>query len=237
MRGNANRTILVVVSVLLVVTLALVVGSGSCSAAGGGGGGAVSAPSGASSISSTDAIPTESALPEGSYKELSDQLEAKIDAKAAQEGANGRDAASSTETRTVSETAAELGSRGFSDVELTASFALDGTYLGDTVIDLNAAADDKYPSYKMTYMSPSNVEWLIASIDGNTYAATGAIIDSQRKWIVLSEIDSVVKYNGLSNRYSDYALNGSDEYVGVRVQRVDKSTLDSYTPDMLRGLL
>ena len=238
--GNANKIVIAVVIVLAVIMLAFALGSGSCGSSGAGGGAtapvaseASSASSGSGSVSGSSSAASASSADED-YDQLYESLMAQLSQGTGPVGANARDASGAADVLTASAVVADLAQRGFENVELTASFDASGTYLGNAKID--SLSNEKYPSYNISYESPSGVSWQIV-VNGASHlavpiAATGV---SLPKEIIVTESDTVTQYDGIRNQYSEFTFSeiAAEGAVGVKVGRVDKMTLDSYTPAAL----
>ena len=252
MKENANRIVIGVVVVLVVVVVFLLVGSGACTNAGGGGGGgapttpAASSPSAASasassasagSQSASASSPTAGEAGDENYGELRDQLTQELSEGTAPVGANAHDASGSANVTTVAQAHDDLQQRGFGDLALSATFDISGNYIGSTVLD--SASGEKLPSYQATYQSGDSVEWRIVVNDGRVFAVpTAAKAVTISKEIIFSETDSVLQYDGVRNQYSEFSFAdlAAKGAIGVKVDKVDKATLDSYTPEMLAGM-
>ena len=235
MNGNSNKIVVIVAVFLVVVMLTLLIGAGSCSGSGGGaavvdapdGGGASS---GDASISSTATTSDAQGFsPSNGYEDTTvDELRAMINDDHAPVGSNARDAATSSSAISAAEAFGSLDERGFGDVEVSADFDVNGTYIETRAVD--GASDDRYPSYQAYYASEQGVAWLVYINDGN-YIATplGSEKSALPNRIVLSESDYVTQYDGDRNEYSEFALDSLPNAVGKRVARIDKPTLDSYS--------
>ena len=225
MKSNANRIVLVVAVVLVVATLVLVFSSGSCSGSGGG------VPNSSSLMASKSSNENQEEVDDMTV----DEFRAMLDSVSAPVGENARSASRSAGVQTTSQAMAMLSQRGFADLSLLADYALDGTYQGSTSLD--QASSEKYPSYKATYTSITGVAWVICINDGSCFAVpigtTDGLFEQQ---YILSEKDYVTQYDGTRNEYSDFALANLSDAKGIKVDRVDKATLDSYTIDAIEKL-
>lgn len=198
-------------------------------------------PEGGDSVADQDATDDTAATPDAadpsaskgeSYEALKEQLLEELDEYQAPVGGNARNVADEQGILTVAELSAQLESRGFPTMEIIATFALDGTYLGETVLDPQSA--ERYPSYRMSYQSECDVLWAIV-VNGRAYLAvplSTAEVALQRE-IILSETDTVVQFDGSTGQYSDFTFDELGDAVGVTVAQIDRATLDSYTAQEL----
>lgn len=192
----------------------------------------------ADAAASTDAGSgeTSSSTTEGdSYDEQLEELLEQVDAQSAPVGANARDAAQEQGVPSVAELSAQLASRGFPTMDIIAPFDMAGTYQGDAVLDPDAT--QRYPSYQMTYQSEQGVQWVVV-VNAQHYLAVplGVNGTALQRQIILAESDVVVQYDGTKAQYSDFGFDELEDAVGVKVPRIDKATLDSYTAQKLREI-
>jgi len=195
-----------------------------CAVSCGGGGGA-----------SSDAAPAggPAGVSSAGYRDMTvDELRELINADAPPAGGNARSAATSPGVASAAQTYADLEDRGFAGIELCSDFDIEGNYTG--MKSLDRASGAKRPSYTAYYTSERGVLWIVYVNDG-CYAARplGGEGGPLAKTIVLSENDYVTQYDGDRNEYSDFELDSLSEAVGLKVQRLDKSTLDTYSVDYL----
>ncbi|MCL2807169.1 MAG: hypothetical protein FWD27_03250 [Coriobacteriia bacterium] len=139
------------------------------------------------------------------------------------------DAETSLDVPTVTEVRKGLENRGLEDLPLTVDFAIDGTY--SLPVELNSDSNDKYPSYTIDYLSSSDITWVIYVNNGYYLARPLVEIDTATP-IVLSESDYIVGYNGDDNTFVT-SNPPADQMIVVKVDRIDKATLDGYTLDEL----
>ena len=241
MGNNANKIVAVVAAVLVVAVIAMAMGS--VGSVGGGGGPVAPAPSSTNATQQgSESLPDSTAEQAVSneyetFEDARNKLLEEIDAvmMSAPVGSNVRDTASEQGVLSVSELSAELGSRGFSNLEIIATLDFSGTYLGKTVLD--PTSSDKYPSYRIMYQSDKDVQWMIV-VNGHFFYAvplysSGVAIERE---IIVSESDVVVQFDGGRNQYSDFALDALEDVTGVKVPRIDAVTLDSYSGQDLAGM-
>lgn len=176
-----------------------------------------------------------SAVEGESYEALKEQLLEELEKSQAPVGDNARNAADEQGILTVAELSAQLESRGFPAMDIIATFALDGAYLGETVLD--PTSTDRYPSYRMSYQSEHDVYWAIV-VNGRSFLAVplSTAEVALQKEIILSETDTVVQFDGSTGQYSDFGFDELGDAVGVTVAQIDKATLDSYTAQDLGGM-
>ena len=241
MNEGSNRIVLAVVAALVILTIALVMGSGSCSKLGGStGGDAMLNPS--SNATSKDNTRSSQTNGEGVYdyspvsgadKDMTiEEFEKLLASSSGQSGTNIRDAASSSNIPSGVKVYQELESRGFSESVVSADFDLNGNYESNNEIDLSST--DRFPSYTSSYVSSADVLWLVYINDGCYYAvALGSPTGELSKSIILTETDKIVQYDGVKNEFSDFALDQVPNTKCIKVDRIDKATLDSYTIDVL----
>lgn len=235
MENNANKIIVAVGALMVVVLLGLVLTSG----LNGGGGGGSSTPVATVSqdpvVQADPVDPVDPGTPNESYEELRDNLLKDLEEHKAPVGSNERRADASSTVHTTAALETDLNDRGFSGIDVKANFTIDGTYLGET--KLGTPSSDRYPSYRVEYTSPSGVMWTIVANDGAFFATPlGAEGVDLTKLIILSESDHITQYDGATNCYSDFAFDQLGDGLGITVSRIDKATLDSYTPQMLVGM-
>lgn len=249
MDNNANKIILGVAAVLTVALLALVISSGG--SRGGSGGGSAPVAQQAQpqdgqpeeAITEAPAASEPSAAPEatGDYdpsaeKQMTlDELEQELSKSTVEVGDNPRDAATSASVPTTQEVSQQKADRGFGDLEIIVDFGIDGSYTDPHAID--AGTTEKYPSYKMLYTSASGVIWTVYVNEGHYLAIPLGSKDQQLgKEIILTETDYITQYDGTRNQFSDFPLASLTDEVGVHVNRIDASTLDSYTIQTLAAM-
>lgn len=236
MSGNANKVVLALAAALTAVLLVLVISSGGSH--GGGGGTAPSQQADVASEQQGQARPDETEAPQqtatpdydpSAERQMSlEELERELENSTVPVGDNPRDAATSTKVPTTSEAYGQAAERGFGDLQLMADFSLDGSYSDPHPLDASSA--DRYPSYKMLYTAQTGVIWAVYVNEGAYLAIPLGTPEQQiAKEIILSESDVVTQYDGSRNQYSDFPLSGLTDEVGVRVQRIDAATLDSYS--------
>lgn len=224
MGGNGNKIVAAVAAALVVVMVLLFVGAGSCS----GGGGVSTTPSPApSSISGMSVASYENE----DYETMRDELMQQLTEGTALVGSNARQPQEDVEKiSTVSEVSDALKERGIgNDAAITASFTMNGDYIGATELEDSSA--DKYPSYRIQYDSGSGVTWLVVVNDGSFFATPIASTEgSLSKEVILSETGVVTQFDGTRNIYSDFTFEEllSHGAVGVTVDRIDAAALDSY---------
>ncbi len=231
--GNSRNRIVVIVAAALVVVLAVLL----FTALGSGGGGG-SAPSVASAPVS-DSTQSTASVSAASDAEVSDWASGNYEADLARlreelttssnAGANVRDAAQSAGSTSAQQAYSDLDDRGFSGMTLQASFSNQGDYREDATVD--AGSGETFPSYGGAYLSPEGVLWNVYINDGEVFAvpvaSTGTQITQQ---VILTETDHMVQYDGTTNEYSDWPVGTlSDGSKVVRVSRIDRATLDSYS--------
>lgn len=244
----ANKAVLAAVMAAIVAVLALVVvGLGSCSPSNEGGPAAPAAGGGPAEagydadtgLSDTDDdggydyAPSTSA--DAAPDVTLDEYRAMLEKDAAPTGANARDASKSKNVPTASKVYAQLSERGFSDIEVMADYDTDGVY-HDTVV-LDPSSEKRYPCYTAAYLSKNNITWTIYINEGSYYAVP--LNTSSRalsKDIIVSESDVLVQYDGLKNEFSEFAFDKAEGMTCVKVARIDKATLDSYSADDLENL-
>ena len=228
MQSNANRIVALVGAGLLVAVVALVVGSGG---SGGGGGGAPAATTPATDTQAQQEADVQTTGDSGGSsveKDMSlDEFEALLDAYDAggETGQNARDAASSPDVPATNVVYQQVAERGFGDVEVQA-FALD------------AASAERYPSYVITYVSSQDVLWAVYVNEGCYLAVPIGTVGGEpyERQIILTETDVITQYDGSKNQFSDFAIADIADATCVKVGRIDKATLDSYTPSQLEAL-
>lgn len=235
MGNNANKIVAVVAAVLVVAVIAMVMGS--VGNVGGGGGPVAPAPSSTNATQQgSESLPANGSEDTGDM--TLDEFEALLDAYDAQQpvGENARDAATSPDVPSVSTVYQEVEQRGFDEAEVQADFDINGTYHDPETVD--EASGEKYPSYSMYYTSTQNVIWIVFVNDGN-YIAVALGEDGGetfQKEIILTESSTITQYDGTRNQFSEFDISQIDDAVCIQVARIDKDTLDSYSPTQLEAM-
>ena len=60
--------------------------------------------------------------------------------------------------------------------------------------------------------------------------------DAFERQVILAETDAITQYDGTKNQFSDFPVASITDATCVRVDRIDKPTLDSYAPSQLEAL-
>jgi hypothetical protein len=181
-----------------------------------------------SSSSSSSSVGKVSNWATGDYETDLERLKQELSSSSTV-GENARDASSSTKVKTSNETYDDLKARGFDGMELQSSFSIDGSYHEASVVD--KASTEKYPSYGGSFFSSKGVLWNIYLNEGEIFAVPVGSTGTQiTKHILLTELDHVIQYDGVTNQYSDWQ-NGvlPDGSKTVQVARIDRDSLDSYS--------
>lgn len=229
MQSSANKVVIAVAGAMLVALVALFASAGGSR---GGGGGGASTPTNSQTDSgqgeSTTTSPSDSGWATGDYETDLERLRKEL-TEGSGTGSNARSATSSQRVQPVAQTYDDMKGRDFPDVTIQVSFAMDGTYLSATEPD--PSSSEKYPSYRMSYLSATDVIWQIVVNDGSVFAVPVASKDAQiTREMLFTESDIIIKYDGASNTYSDLAINSlPDGTVGIHVDRIDSAYLDSLT--------
>ena len=239
MQSNANRIVALVGAGLFAAVVALVVGSGG---SGGGGGGAPAATTPATDTQTQQEADVQTTGDSGGSsveKDMSlDEFEALLDAYDAggETGQDARDAASSPDVPATNVVYQQVAERGFGDVEVQADFALDGSYADLHALD--AASTERYPSYAITYVSSQDVLWAVYVNEGCYLAVPIGTVGGEAfaRQIILTETDVITQYDGSKNQFSDFAITDIADATCVKVDRIDRATLDSYAPAQLEAL-
>lgn len=149
-------------------------------------------------------------------------------------GSNERSPKDSDAVQSQAEVRSQLANRGFEDVEISSDYDIDGNYTGG---ELDENASDKRPSYVVNYISADDVIWYMYINDGKYFAVPMAIGGvSPDKEVVLSETDYITRYDGTANTYSDLSFGQLGDVIAVKVDRIDRETLDSYTGERLESM-
>ena len=241
---SKNNKLIIALGVALLAILAILVATSSTSGGGGGGGVAPKATGSqnvqtgsattqqesvqSSSSSSSNSVGKVSDWATGDYETDLERLKQELSSSSTV-GENARDASSSTKVKTSNETYDDLKARGFDGMELQSSFSIDGSYHEASVVD--KASTEKYPSYGGSFFSSKGVLWNIYLNEGEIFAVPVGSTGTQiTKHILLTELDHVIQYDGVTNQYSDWK-NGvlPDGSKTVQVARIDRDSLDSYS--------
>lgn len=239
MQSNANRIVALVGAGLLVAVVALVIGSGGSNGGGGGTSPAATPTTGTQTQQEADVQTTERSSGGSAEKDMSlDEFEALLDAYDAggETGQNARDAATSPDVPATNVVYQQVAERGFGDVEVQTDFALDGSYADLHALD--AASTERYPSYAITYVSSQDVLWAVYVNDGCYLAVPIGAVGGEafERQIILTETDVITQYDGSKNQFSDFAIADIADATCVKVDRIDRATLDSYAPAQLEAL-
>ena len=245
MNNNANKILAGVVAFLTAGLLVMLISSGGCVGGSGGGGGAPAPQTPKEQVEpnpdTQEAQPTEPVSTPTNYdpsaeKQMTlDELEQQVSKSTAEVGNNPRDAAKSSSVPTAQEVYRQKDDRGFDGLEVLVDFDINGNYTDPHAVDASSA--EKYPCYKMLYTSSTGVLWAIYVNEGLYIASPLGTAERQLiKEIIVTEADAVTQYDGITNQYSDFPLTSLTDEVGVRVNRVDAQTLDSYTIDALDAM-
>ena len=237
MNEASNKIVVGVLAVLVVLLAVLLASAGSC-APSGGGGASPAASSGASTPteSTSESLLSDDSSAEQDVQDMSiEEFKQLLSEDNAPVGSNPRSAYTSNDVTTAAQTYESIRQRGFKDIEIWSDFDIDGTYVGTVTIDESSSS--KYPSYKAFYVSDKNVTWLVY-VNCGKYAAVplGDSDGALSKSVILAESDTITQYDGMKNEYSDFDLAALAGVTGVKVAKIDKATLDSYSTDDLNRM-
>lgn len=150
-------------------------------------------------------------------------------------GANARSVESSASVPTAAEAYDEARRRGFGGLTVYSDYKLSGDYTG--LVALGSSSVERHPTYMIRYESKDRVLWDIHVNDGRYFATPTAYGDGRsfKRQILLSEMDTVTQYDPVTGKYSDFEFDRIADTDCIRVERIDKATLDSYTVEQLEG--
>ena len=126
----------------------------------------------------------------------------------------------------------ELSQRGFDQYDITYNYSKDGKY-----IDEQKATNTKtkHPVYQTMYVASSGEMWSII-VTGNSIIANPVSYNldmNAEVQTVISENETVVSYDSKNNEFYETIPKSSELVVKV-VNRIDTTTLDSLTEEVLK---
>lgn len=143
------------------------------------------------------------------------------------------DVSSSNDIPTLRQVEDELTERGFSDVQLSVSYSLDGSFLDE--LELTEPTDDKYPLYNIYYLTPNGDAWVIYVCNGSYMANPLFMYSQNEKSIILSEEEYLVSYDSNTNSFIE-SIPDEAELTVKQVEMIDAAMLDSLDEAGVRAL-
>ena len=126
----------------------------------------------------------------------------------------------------------ELSQRGFDQYDIIYNYSKDGKYIDEQ----NATnAKTKHPVYQTMYVTSSGEMWSII-VTGNSIIANPVSYNldmNAEVQTVISENETVVSYDSKNNEFYETIPKSSELVVKV-VNRIDTTTLDSLTEEVLK---
>lgn len=143
--------------------------------------------------------------------------------------------ADATDIMTEGDIIRGLEMKGFSDIFVTTSYAMNGEYYDEQ--EINEESTDKHPMYEASYLASSGEIWTITIINGQIMAVP---ISYQLQYeteqaIVISESETVTSYDSLGNRFFISVPHGDCMIVKV-VDEINAQVLDSLTAEEIEKL-
>ena len=140
------------------------------------------------------------------------------------------DARASMDTMTEEEVIQFFEDRNFTNLEITASYNMDGTFHEKAV---DAGSSEKHPTYMAAYLTEDGNQWMLYIHNGQITANPLYFYweDSDENGsteIILSETDSIMSYYSPSNTFYQIKPDGTNTKVKV-VDRIDSTTLEEIT--------
>lgn len=236
--SNKSNTVIVAVGVALTAIVAILLVT-SLSSRGGGGGGTVQtaadteqtgAKSNTVTSNTSSGNTAVSDWATGDYQTDLERLRQELSGgSSSSAGTNTRDAAGSTSVLPAQATYNNMEQRSMGGITLFADFDLSGNYLNASEVDRSSR--EKYPSYVGSYYSEKEVLWQITINDGCVFATPiGSANEQITRHVILSEVDHLIQYDGVTNQYVDLAMgNLPVGTIAKQVVTIDKATLDSYS--------
>ena len=125
-----------------------------------------------------------------------------------------------------------MNDRGFSECRITAPYDMNGNLREETQIMNDPGV--KSPVYQTYYMNESGNPWTIMIINGKIFAypASHSTGSGLQKDVVVSETNEITSYDRTGNTFSVISPKDA-EVIMIKVDRVDKKTLDHLTPDRI----
>lgn len=129
----------------------------------------------------------------------------------------------------------ELESRGFTDIEVTPVFTMNGVYLNEN--EASEQSSGQYPMYTAQYVTPNGEFWTISVIN-NQFTANPVSYQLQSDAtvsILISEEENIISYDSIGNRF--FIIKPYEDSVTIKiVDRIDSATLDALTAEEIENL-
>ena len=129
----------------------------------------------------------------------------------------------------------ELESRGFTNVEVTPVFTMNGGYLDEN--EASEQGGGQYPMYTAQYVTPNGEFWTISVIN-NQFTANPVSYQLQSDAtvsILISEEENIISYDSIGNRF--FIIKPYEDSVTIKiVDRIDSATLDALTAEEIENL-
>ena len=125
--------------------------------------------------------------------------------------------------------------RGFTDFPISTYYSMDGSYFDEKEIDNSSS--ETHPMYVTYYVNSSGDLWTIELINGCITAYPVSYIESSELGvpIIISETDTIVSYDGVSNKFFETIPNKSSLII-KKIDRIDSNSLDELTKEGIEKL-
>lgn len=119
--------------------------------------------------------------------------------------------------------------RGFFDFSITTDYDMDGNYFDS--IEISRDSDEKHPIYQAFYVDKQERYWTLTEVNGEIFADPISYeFDEDYPYdyrILFSESESVIGYDGYTNKFYVNVPNGTDAIVRT-VDEITADVLDNY---------
>lgn len=128
-----------------------------------------------------------------------------------------------------------LDERGLGDYPITWNYSMEGQFSEETGVKDSSPA--KHPTYSTFYISEDDEYWTIFVVDGFVMAipVTYNLLSERTAQVILSESDTIMSYDSVSNRFFETLPDGSQLMV-KKVDRIDAETLEKLTREAIDDL-
>lgn len=138
------------------------------------------------------------------------------------------DAIQSKNVQTESEVVEEMAERGFTQYAISSNYSMDGSY--SDAVKIGDDGMEKHPMYVTYYYTETGNLWTIYMINGSTMAYP-VFLNLQSELgvqVILSESNSVMSYDGTTNKFYETIPNESELLV-VQVNTINAEMLEELT--------
>jgi len=133
----------------------------------------------------------------------------------------------SKSVHTEKDAAANLTSRGFTQMEITAEYTMNGDYY--TEAEVSKDGKTKHPAYNTYYITSQNQAWYITEINGRVFAAPSFYnaSNSDGVYVIVSETDSMISYDSETNSFYELVPFNTSGIRIITVDRIDSDALEA----------